>query len=684
VLIEEQRQACSGNMLRRLRCPEPYTRDDASLQSQQELMLKRRIRLFGLRSRLHWIIAPLTLACALSLVSLASSASGPLSDPQLATLRIDVEKSTSQPQHVKALWTLADALSDRGLLLEAERTLREAETLSRDAAQTRGTALRLGAVLVAGGKVDAAREELKLVESPSEALSPTEQLFLRQTEGNLAVRTGDLVLAEQDFEAEEADSRSLGLTSAEARARINALRARLDRQEVAELEERLQSLDTFTSALPSGEETATIRLAVGELTERAVREFRSPVALRERVYSAYTGVQAESTNAATRAYAAGLLGALYEDEGRIEEALRLTMQAVSLSQSIDAPEQLYRWEWQAARLERASARPADSEQAIDRALFALAGIRSDVLQSSRRAFATRIEPVYLDYADAHLREAAALSEGSPEQQRVLRDVRDQLESLKQAEVQDYFDNGCVTSNVANSAGMNIPGAAVIYPILLTDRLEVLIETGGTLRRFSAPVSRGEITATIRRLRLGIERPSAGDAYQEPAQRLYQWLLADAAAWLASQKVDTLVFVPSGPLRTIPLGVLHDGKRFLIERFSVATTPAITLIPTLVTPATNRVLVAGLTQSVQGFAGLPAVGEEIKEIGAMFPGQSLKDQNGPVHAGLLGGPFSHAWAVQCRSPPVLHPHLRQSPHDGRTAERARQAAGSAGSSGLKCL
>jgi hypothetical protein len=199
----------------------------------------------------------------------------------------------------------------------------------------------------------------------------------------------DLLLAEQDFEAEEADARSLGLASAEARARINALRARLDRKDIAGLEDRLQSLDTFTSALPRGEETATIRLAVGELTERAVREFRSPVALRERAYSAYTGVQEESTNSATRAYAAGLLGALYEDEGRIEEALRLTMRAVAFAQSIHAQDQLYRWEWQAGRLQRQHGESAASVESFDRALFTLADIRDDVLQGSRQAFTSR-------------------------------------------------------------------------------------------------------------------------------------------------------------------------------------------------------------------------------------------------------------------------------------------------------
>jgi CHAT domain-containing protein len=210
---------------------------------------------------------------------------------------------------------------------------------------------------------------------------------------------------------------------------------------------------------------------------------------------------------------------------------------------------------------------------------------------------------------------------------VLRDVRNRLESLKQAEIQDYFDNSCATSTAVDAArGINIPGAAVIYPILLADRLEVLIETGGQLRRFSAPVSSGEVTTVVRRLRIALEQPRTGDQYLQPAQSLYRWLLADATPWLTSQHVDTLVFVPSGPLRTIPLAALHDDEQFLIERYAVATTPAISLIKIQGLAASRHVLIAGLAKSVQGFPALPMVGEEIRMVGSTFPSESLKDES----------------------------------------------------------
>lgn len=570
-------------------------------------------------------LAPALLAAAL--LSASPSARAADSDPQLAQLRLQVAQANTPHQKVAALWTLADSLADRGDLLEAERVLRLAAADSSDAAQRQGTEIRLGAALTLTGDLDEAQAQLQSADAAAASLAAEDLLRLRLAEGNLAARNGNFPDAQKYFDEEAALARSMGSPATEAQARINALRARLDQKDIADLEQNLQSLYTFSLTLTPGEQTARLLLSVGELSERAVQEFKSPLQQRAHAFDAFLRAQREAQTVSTRAYAAGLLGGLYEDAGRNEEALRLTYQAVSLAQSIDAQDQLYRWEWQAGRIEGKLGQTSLSARSFDRALFTLSGIRNDVLQSSRQAFSLRVEPVYLDYADAHLREAAALPDGSTEQQRVLRDVRDQLESLKQAEVQDYFDNTCTVSNAVDAGrGTNIPGAAIVYPILLGDRTEVLIETGGTLRRFSVPISRGEFTAAVRKLRVGIERPSAGDQYREPARTLYQWLLADASPWLVSQKVDTLVFVPSGPLRTVPLAVLLDGDQFLIERYAVATTPAITLIPTLVAPTSNRVLIAGLTKSVQGFSGLPSVGAEMRTIESIFPNQSLKDES----------------------------------------------------------
>ena len=54
----------------------------------------------------------------------------------------------------------------------------------------------------------------------------------------------------------------------------------------------------------------------------------------------------------TRSYAEGYLGHLYETEHRYDEGLQLTRRAVFSAQAANAPESLYRWEWQLGRLSR--------------------------------------------------------------------------------------------------------------------------------------------------------------------------------------------------------------------------------------------------------------------------------------------------------------------------------------------
>src|SRR5262249_21701718 len=88
----------------------------------------------------------------------------------------------------------------------------------------------------------------------------------------------------------------------------------------------------------------------------------------------------------------------------------------------------------------------------------------------------------------------------------------------------------------------------------------------------------------------------------------------------------LVFVPDGPLRTISVAALHDGDRFLIERYGLVVTPGLTLMDPRPLPRQNvDVLIGGLTESVQGHQPLLDVGFEVAEIQANYPGRVLLDQ-----------------------------------------------------------
>ena len=79
-----------------------------------------------------------------------------------------------------------------------------------------------------------------------------------------------------------------------------------------------------------------------------------------------------------RSYADGYLGHLYEIEYRYNEALQLTRQAVFSAQSVNAPESLFRWQWQLGRLLAATGKLDEAITSYNHAATTLRPIRREV------------------------------------------------------------------------------------------------------------------------------------------------------------------------------------------------------------------------------------------------------------------------------------------------------------------
>src|SRR6202007_1718471 len=115
-------------------------------------------------------------------------------------------------------------------------------------------------------------------------------------------------------------------------------------------------------------------------------------------------------------------------------------------------------------------------------------------------------------------------------------------------------------------------------------------------------------------------------YLAQAKQLYDWLIKPLEPLLANTKIDTLVFIPDGALRNIPMGALHDGQKYLIEKYAIAVTPGLTLMEPRPFKKENIVMVAnGLSDGVQGFTPLRFVPEEVNNIKKLFAGTELMNQ-----------------------------------------------------------
>jgi len=404
--------------------------------------------------------------------------------------------------------------------------------------------------------------------------------------------------------------------------RLNAARTMI---EAGQRPQAISLLADITNAFPTiNGNTAPLKLAAADLYRRLVNELDASNSYRRSAYDllAEVLVTAESTDKVTRAWATGYQAALFEDETRYEDALALNRTAINNAQQAPEGAALYRWEWQHGRLLAALGRGEDAIQAYARASDALDQQRA-TLQVQKNSYRDIFRPLYYEFANLLLEEVASAPDSSARQDLLLQ-VQQTLETVKTAEIEDYFQEKCVVADGADLTGID-RGTAVLYPIILDDRLNLVVSTAEELTHVTVPISRPEIIAAIRDFRINVQVDTATQDYLRLSQQLYNWLLAPLDNWITDQKIDTLVIIPDGPLRTIPFAALHDGDQFVVERLSIATAPGLNLVGLAKdSPARMVAFASGLSTAVQGFSALPSVEDELAAIEDLLPTKVLKN------------------------------------------------------------
>jgi CHAT domain-containing protein len=352
-------------------------------------------------------------------------------------------------------------------------------------------------------------------------------------------------------------------------------------------------------------------------------------------------------NSRARSFSLGQLGQLSECGQAWSTALQLTKQAqYHAVSSLTNQDSLYLWQWQEGRILRAQGQAAPAQAAYQASVNTLESIRNELLNSDRTLqleFRENIEPVYRDLIQLQL------NSGDP---KGLSQALSTANSLKLAELQNYFGNDCILN--LNQSALTIAAqnnTAVLSTVVFDDRTAVILSLpNGQQKIHWINVDRTELTQAVNRYRIGLE--TFYRAYNPaPAQQLYQWLIAPFASTLAEQSIAEIVFVPDRIFRTVPLAALHDGKSFLIQKYSIAITPSLQLTnPRSLTPKNFRILALGLGQEVQISQTLfPKLREVFQEI------QGLQTQVGNVKS-LFNQDFTRdriARELSQNDYPILH-------------------------------
>lgn len=164
---------------------------------------------------------------------------------------------------------------------------------------------------------------------------------------------------------------------------------------------------------------------------------------------------------------------------------------------------------------------------------------------------------------------------------------------------------------------------------LQSETQLLTQTPGAQAVYRAiPEAKAEVLAKmVNQFLNGIKDPRQrnNENYKQPAQKLYQWLIAPIEAALQENKIDTIVLVPDVGLRTLPYGALFDGKKFLIEKYSIGQIPSINLIDMNYQKLKGSTVLAMGASEFKQQQPLPAVPIELQTIVQEWGGKVFLNQ-----------------------------------------------------------
>lgn len=329
----------------------------------------------------------------------------------------------------------------------------------------------------------------------------------------------------------------------------------------------------------------------------------------------------------TRAYSysLGTLGHLYEREKQYQAAQKATTKALALALDINATDIAYQWQWQLGRLHQQQGNIQSAIASETEAVNSLQAIRGDLVATNLDAqytFRESVEPIYRDLVRLLLNTDA---NSVPSQDNLIQ-AREVIESLQLAELENYFREACIDAKPKQIDQVD-QKAAVIYPIILPDRLSVIVALPGQpLDYYQTDISQTEVEQTLEGVFQSLNPVFSNKKRLRLSQKVYDWLIKPAEAELNAQDIETLVFVLDGSLRNLPMAALYDGEQYLVEKYGVALTPGLQLLePEQLEIEQLEAVVAGLSESNQGFAALPGVKEEMQDISAILPAQLLLNQ-----------------------------------------------------------
>ena len=181
------------------------------------------------------------------------------------------------------------------------------------------------------------------------------------------------------------------------------------------------------------------------------------------------------------------------------------------------------------------------------------------------------------------------------------------------EIKTYTSVKEMLSKIEKQTGQK---PAIVYAIASPEKLTMMAVFPGKTIVKSVPVSQKELLRTTREFRTLVSNPRI-EFYKQSAHKLYNWLIKPIENQLQAEGINTLVFSLDAGLRSLPLAALHDGQKFLVEKYSISLIPSVSLTDASYSGLENTQILAMGASEFTNQQPLPAVPVELAAIASIW-------------------------------------------------------------------
>ncbi len=540
---------------------------------------------------------------------------------------IESEQYYRQIKDQQGIWgsrlNQAQALQSLGFYRRSRQML---EVLNQELQSTPASPLKVNSLRSLGNSLRVVGDLPGSKDALISALDLAKSLGLSREQSGILISLGNLAADSREPEAATEFLRQATTTASNdterLQAKLNQLRLYAEWGEDQSGFEEAQALMPLLQQMPSGRSKAysainlasSLALLHGSLEARPVADLLAQ--------SVQTARELQDPRA--EAYGLSEMGQLYARLGQLDEGIQLIRQSLAIAEQLEAKDITAQSAWKLGRLLKEKGDRTSAIASYSEAVNALQALRGDLVavnQDVQFSFRESVEPVYRELV-------ALLLDNNPDQPALMK-VRELIEGLQIAELDNFFREACLDAQPKQIDQID-RNAAVLYSIVLSDRVAVVASTSDPqqpLRYFSSPIKPGEAEAGVKDLLASLHPASSRESRLAVSQKLYDWLIRPVEASGALKDRQTLVFVLDGLLRKVPVAALHDGKQYLIEKYSVALSPGLRLMSAQhLAKQQVRAVVAGISEAREGFNALPSVVGEVGDISKATAGTALLNQN----------------------------------------------------------